>query len=76
MCFETSALTNYGMEDMMYEIASEIHAHKDIFEKMLEHRTSSVGLKKGQKNGEGLNDAHDTSVMNTGDKSVIRSKVQ
>jgi hypothetical protein len=32
MVFETSAKTNYGMEDMMYEIAVEIDAQKETFE--------------------------------------------
>ena len=32
MVFETSALTNYGMEDMIYEIAVEIDAQKESFE--------------------------------------------
>jgi len=29
MVFETSAKTNYGMDDMIYEIAQEIDACKD-----------------------------------------------
>ena len=31
MCFETSAKSGYGMEDMVYEIAAEINACRDSF---------------------------------------------
>jgi Ras-related protein Rab-6A len=31
MVFETSAKTNYGMEDMIYEIALEIDSHKENY---------------------------------------------
>ena len=32
MVFETSAKTNYGMDDMIYEIANEIDSCKEKFE--------------------------------------------
>jgi len=32
MVFETSAKTNYGMDDMIYEIALEIDTCKDKFD--------------------------------------------
>jgi GTPase SAR1 family protein len=42
MVFETSAKTNYGMDDMIYEIASEIDLVKDRFTQV--GRTTSVSL--------------------------------
>lgn len=44
MVFETSAKTNYGMEDMMYEIAVEIDAQKETFEALFNKRSTSVAL--------------------------------
>jgi hypothetical protein len=34
MVFETSAKTNYGMDDMIYEIALEIDKKKACFEEL------------------------------------------
>lgn len=47
MVFETSAKTNYGMDDMIYEIANEIDSCKDKFENIHATRTTSVSLDPG-----------------------------
>jgi len=47
MVFETSAKTNYGMDDMIYEIANEIDSCKDKFETIHSTRTTSVSLDPG-----------------------------
>ena len=44
MVFETSALTNYGMDDMIYEIALEIDAAKESFAHLFSKRSESVAL--------------------------------
>jgi hypothetical protein len=46
MVFETSAKTNYGMDDMIYEIALEIENTKDKFDHLVEGRTTSVSLQE------------------------------
>ena len=44
MVFETSAKTNYGMDDMIYELAMEIDVQKDNFDALFTKRSSSVAL--------------------------------
>ena len=46
MVFETSAKTNYGMDDMIYEIAVEIDHHRHNFEHIYSKRSASVALHK------------------------------
>lgn len=48
MVFETSAKTNYGMDDMIYEIAVEIDHQRKNFEHIYSKRSASVALHKGQ----------------------------
>ena len=44
MVFETSAKTNYGMDDMIYELAMEIDVQKENFDALFTKRSSSVAL--------------------------------
>jgi hypothetical protein len=44
MVFETSAKTNYGMDDMIYEIAVEIDHQRHKFEHIYNKRSASVAL--------------------------------
>ena len=44
MVFETSAKTNYGMDDMIYEIAVEIDSQRNNFEHIYSKRSASVAL--------------------------------
>ena len=46
MVFETSAKTNYGMDDMIYEIALEIDKKRDKFEELFAVRANSIDLRK------------------------------
>jgi hypothetical protein len=45
MVFETSAKTNYGMDDMIYEIALEIDKNREKFAELFNNRTESIELK-------------------------------
>jgi hypothetical protein len=47
MVFETSAKTNYGMDDMIYEIAVEIDHQRKHFDHIYSKRSASVALHKG-----------------------------
>ena len=48
MVFETSAKTNYGMDDMIYEIAVEIDHCRHNFDHIYNKRSASVALHKNQ----------------------------
>ena len=51
MVFETSAKTNYGMDDMIYEIALEIESTKEKFSHLNQNRSTSVSLDDRERRG-------------------------
>ena len=65
MVFETSAKTNYGMDDMIYELALEIDKKKAQFEPLFEQRSGSIDLKG---NNQKVNRANRNSLSGSKNK--------